>query len=66
MDTVTERHLAVAKVALAAGQCDLLEPMMAHARQLSARQAFLAKLLDVRALEVGLEQALGTPVQSAR
>ncbi len=40
-------NLELARAALAAGQADALEPLLAQARQLSAHQEYLSWLIDL-------------------
>jgi cobalt-zinc-cadmium efflux system outer membrane protein len=55
----SERSIERARAALAEGQADATEPLLAQARQLAARLSYVTKLMDVRALEIALEQAAG-------
>jgi cobalt-zinc-cadmium efflux system outer membrane protein len=59
MGPEAQRNLERARAALAEGQADATEPLLAQARQLTARLAYVTKLMDVRALEIALEQAAG-------
>lgn len=59
MGPESERNLERARAALAEGQADATEFLLAQARQLTARMAYVTKLMDVRALEIALEQAAG-------
>ncbi len=50
-------HVDIARTELAAGQTDKVEPLTAQLRVVSVKQAFLAKLQELRVLEAGLRQA---------
>lgn len=53
------RQVDLATAQLAAGLADRLEPTLAQLRLISARQSFLTSLMELRALEIGLQQATG-------
>ncbi len=59
MGPLADRSLERSRAALTEGQADAVEPLLAQARQLGVRLAYVSKLMDVRALEIGLEQAIG-------
>lgn len=63
IDELIQRRATAAKAQLEAGQSDLVEPLLAQALRLSGEQAFLATLLEYRALEASLEQAIGDAVR---
>jgi cobalt-zinc-cadmium efflux system outer membrane protein len=56
-------QVEAARVQLAAGQSDLVEPLLAEVKHLSLRQDFIGRLMEFRALEVGLDQAVGDAVR---
>ena len=57
---LAERHLAQVKSAVEAGRADAVELLTAEVRQLGLRQELLAKTIEVRRLEFGLQQAVGS------
>ncbi len=63
IDELIQRRETIAQAQLEAGQSDLVEPLLAQALRLSGEQAFLATLLEYRALEASLEQAVGDAVR---
>jgi outer membrane protein TolC len=58
------RHAEIADAQLTSGASDRVEALTAGVRRLGARQTYVAKLMEYRALEIGLEQALGRAVSS--
>lgn len=56
---LSQRQIETARAELAAGQADRVEPLLAEIKLLTARQGYLAKLLEYRVLEAGLRQATG-------
>jgi outer membrane protein TolC len=63
---LSERTLGIANTQLAAGLADGVEPLLATVRLLAARQSFVARLMEFRALEAGLNQAQGATSQDGR
>jgi len=59
MQALARRGVEEANAATDAGESDLVEPLLAEVRQLSARQAYCNRLIELRGLEIGLEQAIG-------
>lgn len=57
-----DRVVEVAAQAVAAGQAEELERLSAEARRLQHRQAYLARLLEYRRLEIELDLALGQAI----
>lgn len=61
--TALAESTGVARVSLAAGQSDNLEVLLTEARRLGGMEMYVAKLMEYRALEAGLGQALGQAVR---
>jgi outer membrane protein TolC len=60
MQRLVRAHAELARAELAAGKSDLVETLLAGLREVAARQAYVEKLMEFRALEIGLEQAVGS------
>ncbi|MBL8209857.1 MAG: TolC family protein [Bryobacterales bacterium] len=56
---LSHHQIETAKAELTAGQADRVEPLLAEIRLLTVRQVYLAKLLEYRVLEAGIQQATG-------
>jgi outer membrane protein TolC len=56
---LSEEDVEVSRAALKEGRVDAVELLLAQERQLKAQHVYVTRLMDVRALEIGLDQALG-------
>ena len=57
--SLSDRNVELSRAALSEGQVDAVEPLLAQARQMSAKLAYVTKLMDVREIEAALTQATG-------
>lgn len=62
IEPLISRDVEVAERALAIGQGNMMQRLMAEARRLRRRQTYVSSLLECRHLEIGLDQALGNAI----